>query len=184
MAVVFGLAVPSARPTRDDDVLTPVGEVVALLESMRADAIGEEDAHLAREPARPTDVQHRLEVAFGMPLPVPDLSLAGLRLSSARVAGPDAAMPTALLGFSRGRAAACVWIGWSEDVGQFATSDLYGQLEPLSLERIVGDVGSVGEATVYVWRRDGLLWVIMGDDAALLTQVLAGASAPTQAVEP
>jgi hypothetical protein len=45
-------------------------------------------------------------------------------------------------------------------------------------------MGSTDEASVYAWRDDGLLWVVMGDDASLLTQVLAGADAPERSAAP
>jgi hypothetical protein len=76
------------------------------------------------------------------------------------------------------------WIGLAEDVGQFAVCDRFGQLIPLERGELAGDMGSTDEASVYAWRDDGLLWVVMGDDASLLTQVLAGADAPERSAAP
>lgn len=186
MAVTFGLVVPSARPARADDGFVPIGDVVSGLERLRSEVMAEErlrPSSLAIEP--PGMMAMRIERAFGRPIPTPDLASAGLMLVAARMLTEAAWQQCALLGYgSGGGEAASVWIGVAEDVGQFAVCDRFGQLVPLEPGELVGDVGTTEEASVYAWRDGGLLWVVMGDDAALLTQVLAGSRAPERSAAP
>ncbi len=178
MAVTFGLVVPSARPSVAEDGLVPVGEVIVTLERLRADIV-------ARASLRPECVgvesqgmmATRLQRAFGRPIAMPDLTPAGLVLMSIRVETDAAPQQTAILGYGDGLEVQA-WIGLAEDVGQFAICDRFGQLVQFEPDQLVGDLGSTDEPSVYAWRNDGLLWIVMGDDAALLTQVLAGADAP------
>lgn len=178
MAVTFGLVVPSARPSGSDDGLVPVGEVMVGLERLRREL-------QVREPLLPGSVAPesqgmmttRLQRAFGRPIPMPDLAPTGLVLMSIRVDTDPAPQQTAILGYGNGHEVQ-VWIGLAEDVGQFAVCDRYGQFVPLEPGELVGDMGGTDEASVYAWRDGGLLWIVMGDDAALLTQVLAAADAP------
>ncbi len=156
----------------------PVGEVVAGLERLRSEI---QSQRLLRPQSVGTESQgmmvNRLQRAFGRPIAVPDLASTGLLLQAVLVDTDGALQQTAILGYAD-RSEAQVWIGVAEDVGQFAVCDRYGQLVPLEPGALVGDVGRTDEASVYAWRDGGLLWVVMGDDAALLTQVLAGADAP------
>lgn len=178
MAVTFGLVVPSARPSVAEDGFVPVGEVIVTLERLRADIV-------ARASLRPESVgvesqgmmATRLQRAFGRPIAMPDLTQAGLVLMSIRVETDAAPQQTAILGYGDGLEVQA-WIGLAEDVGQFAICDRFGQLVQFEPDQLVGDLGSTDEPSVYAWRNDGLLWIVMGDDAALLTQVLAGADAP------
>lgn len=178
MAVTFGLVVPSARPSVAEDGFVPVGEVIVTLERLRADIV-------ARASLRPESVgvesqgmmATRLQRAFGRPIAMPDLTPAGLVLMSIRVETDAAPQQTAILGYGDGLEVQA-WIGLAEDVGQFAICDRFGQLVQFEPDQLVGDLGSTDEPSVYAWRNDGLLWIVMGDDAALLTQVLAGADAP------
>lgn len=178
MAVTFGLVVPSARPSVSEDGFVPVGEVIATLERLRADIV-------ARESLQPKSIgvesrgmmATRLQRAFGRPIAMPDLTPAGLVLMSIRVETDAAPQQTAILGYGDGLEVQA-WIGLAEDVGQFAICDRFGQLVQFEPDQLVGDLGSTDEPSVYAWRNDGLLWIVMGDDAALLTQVLAGADAP------
>ena len=184
MAVTFGLVVPSARPSSSDDGFVPIGEVIVGLERLRREL-------QVQEPLRPQSLLHesqgmmatRLERVFGRPISMPDLASTGLVLMSIRV-DPDAApQHTAILAYGNGSEMQA-WIGLAEDVGQFAVCDRFGQLIPLERGELAGDMGSTDEASVYAWRDDGLLWVVMGDDASLLTQVLAGADAPERSAAP
>lgn len=178
MAVTFGLVVPSARPSVAEDGFVPVGEVIVILERLRADIV-------ARASLRPESVgvesqgmmATRLQRAFGRPIAMPDLTPAGLVLMSIRVETDAAPQQTAILGYGDGLEVQA-WIGLAEDVGQFAICDRFGQLVQFEPDQLVGDLGSTDEPSVYAWRNGGLLWIVMGDDAALLTQVLAGADAP------
>ena len=178
MAVTFGLVVPSARPSVAEDGFVPVGEVIVTLERLRADIV-------ARASLRPESVgvesqgtmATRLQRAFGRPIAMPDLTPTGLVLMSIRVETDAAPQQTAILGYGDGLEVQA-WIGLAEDVGQFAICDRFGQLVQFEPDQLVGDLGSTDEPSVYAWRNDGLLWIVMGDDAALLTQVLAGADAP------
>lgn len=178
MAVTFGLVVPSARPSNSADGFVPVGEVVVGLERLRSELQSQD---LLRPKSVGTDspstMTARLQRAFGRPIAMPDLSPAGLELMSILVDTGAAPQQTAILGYGNGRESQ-VWIGLAEDVGQFAVCDRFGQLIPLEPGELVGDVGRTDEPSVYAWRDCGLLWVVMGDDAPLLTQVLAGADAP------
>lgn len=183
MAVTFGLVVPSARPARTDDGMVPISEVVAGLERLRAEVMAEEHLRPASVPAEsPGMMELRIERAFGRPIVLPDLAAAGLVLVAARMATDAAPQQSALLGYSDGRDGANVWVGLAEDVGQFAVSDRFSQLALLGTDELVGDVGTAEEASVYAWRSEGLLWIVMGEDASLLTQVLAGAGAPERSV--
>lgn len=178
MAVTFGLVVPSARPSVAEDGFVPVGEVIVTLERLRADIV-------ARASLRPESVgvesqgmmATRLQRAFGRPIAMPDLTPAGLVLMSICVETDAAPQQTAILGYGDGLEVQA-WIGLAEDVGQFAICDRFGQLVQFEPDQLVGDLGSTDEPSVYAWRNDGLLWIVMGDDASLLTQVLAGADAP------
>jgi hypothetical protein len=178
MAVTFGLVVPSARPSGSEDGFVPVGEVVVSLERLRMEL-------QARESLRPESVGaesqgimiSRLQRALGRPIPMPDLAAAGLALMSIRVDTAAAPQQIAILGYGNGHDVQ-VWIGLAEDVGQFAVCDRFGQLVPLEPGELAGDMGRTDEPSVYAWRDSGLLWLVMGDDAALLTQVLANADAP------
>jgi len=178
MAVTFGLVVPSARPSGSTDGFVPVGEVVAGLERLRSEIQAQ---NLLRPQSVGTESQgmmaNRLQRAFGRPIAMPDLAPTGLVLKAILVDTGGALQQTAILGYASGSEVQ-VWIGLAEDVGQFAVCDRFGQLVPLEPGELIGDVGRTDEASVYAWRDDGLLWIVMGDDAALLTQVLAGADAP------
>ena len=178
MAVTFGLVVPSARQSSSDDGFVPIGEVIVGLERLRGEV-------RANEPLRPDSLPvesqgmmaARLQRAFGRPITMPNLAPTVLVLMSIRMDTDGAPQHTAVLAYGNG-VETQVWIGLAEDVGQFAVCDRFGQLVPLESGELAGDMGSTDEASVYAWRDDGLLWVVMGDDAALLTQVLAGAAAP------
>ncbi|MEY4103130.1 MAG: hypothetical protein RLZZ217_195 [Planctomycetota bacterium] len=183
MAITFGLVVPSTRQGRPDDGLVPIGEVVAGLERLRMEAMAEERLRPASLVAdAPGTMALRVQRAFARPLELPDLSAAGLVLVGAQVAVEGAPQQSALLAYGDAHDGASAWIGIAEDVGQFAVCDRFGQLIPLGPDELVGDLGTTEEASVYAWRNDGLLWIVMGDDAALLTQVLAGANAPDQGI--
>lgn len=185
MAVSFGLVVPSAKPTRDDDGLVPVGVAVTAVEELRRDLLAEEHARPAGlTPAPPGMLADQVARSFGRHLELPLLAEAGLSLITARVSAEGADVPVAVLAYGDPREGASVWLGLAEDVGQFAVHDLHGQLEPLHDGEIVGDLGNSAEASVFAWRADGMLWILLGEDAALLTQVLAQADAPGRAVEP
>lgn len=183
MAVTFGLVVPSARPSVSEDGFVPVGEVIATLERLRADIV-------ARESLQPKSIgvesqgmmATRLQRAFGRPIAMPDLTSTGLVLMSIRMETEAAPQHIAILGYGNGLEVQA-WIGLAEDVGQFAVCDRFGQLVQFEPDQLVGDLGSTDEPSVYAWRNDGLLWIVMGDDAALLTQVLAGADAPERSVD-
>ena len=183
MAVTFGLVVPSARPSVSEDGFVPVGEVIATLERLRADIV-------ARESLQPKSIgvesqgmmATRLQRAFGRPIAMPDLTSTGLVLMSIRMETEAAPQHIAILGYGNGLEVQA-WIGLAEDVGQFAVCDRFGQLVQFEPDQLVGDLGSTDEPSVYAWRNDGLLWIVMGDDAALLTQVLAGADAPDRSVD-
>lgn len=183
MAVTFGLVVPSARPSVSEDGFVPVGEVIATLERLRADIV-------ARESLQPKSIgvesqgmmAARLQRAFGRPIAMPDLTSTGLVLMSIRMETEAAPQHIAILGYGNGLEVQA-WIGLAEDVGQFAVCDRFGQLVQFEPDQLVGDLGSTDEPSVYAWRNDGLLWIVMGDDAALLTQVLAGADAPERSVD-
>jgi hypothetical protein len=178
MAVTFGLIVPSARPSVSQDGLVPVGEIIVTLERLRAEIV-------VRESLRPESVgaesqgimATRLQRAFGRPIALPDLTPTGLVLMSIHVEPDAIPQQTAILGYGNGLEVQA-WIGIAEDVGQFAICDRFGQLLQFEPDQLVGDLGSTDEPSVYAWRNGGLLWIVMGDDAALLTQVLAGADAP------
>lgn len=178
MAVTFGLIVPSARPSVSQDGLVPVGEIIVTLERLRAEIV-------VRESLRPESVgtesqgimATRLQRAFGRPITLPDLTPTGLVLMSIHVEPDAIPQQTAILGYGNGLEVQA-WIGIAEDVGQFAICDRFGQLLQFEPDQLVGDLGSTDEPSVYAWRNGGLLWIVMGDDAALLTQVLAGADAP------
>ena len=178
MAVTFGLIVPSARPSVSQDGLVPVGEIIVTLERLRAEIV-------VRESLRPESVgaesqgimAPRLQRAFGRPITLPDLTPTGLVLMSIHVEPDAIPQQTAILGYGNGLEVQA-WIGIAEDVGQFAICDRFGQLLQFEPDQLVGDLGSTDEPSVYAWRNGGLLWIVMGDDAALLTQVLAGADAP------
>jgi hypothetical protein len=178
MAVMFGLVVPSARPSMSKDDVVPVGEVVAGLERLRKEVQSQE---LRRPRSVATESQGmlaaRVQRAFGRPIPMPDLAPTGMVLMSIRVDDEPAPQQTAILGYGNGHELQA-WIGLAEDVGQFVVCNRFGQLVPLEPGALIGDVGRTDEASVYAWRDGGLLWIVMGDDAALLTQVLAGADAP------
>ncbi len=178
MAVTFGLVVPSARPSVSQDGFGPVGEVIATLERLRAEIV-------ALETLRPKSVgiesqgmmAARLQLAFGRPIAIPDLTPTGLVLMSIRAETDAIPQQTVILGYGNDLEVQA-WIGLAEDVGQFAICDRFGQLVQFEPDQLVGDLGSTDEPSVYAWRNDGLLWIVMGDDAALLTQILAGADAP------
>ncbi|MEY4170111.1 MAG: hypothetical protein RLZ94_1184 [Actinomycetota bacterium] len=185
MAVSFGLVVPSARPGQSDDGLVPVGEIVATLERLRLEVMAEERLRPSSLVVDPPDMMElRIERAVARQLDLPDLSAAGLTLVAARMATEAGPQQVALLGYGDPRDGASAWIGIAEDVGHFAVCDRFGQLMPLAADELVGDLGTAEEASVYAWRHDGLLWIVMGDDAALLTQVLAGANAPDHGITP
>lgn len=178
MAVTFGLVVPSARLSGSGDGLVPIGEVVVDLERLRAEV-------QANEPLRPGSppvasqgaVAAQLQQAFGRPITVPDLSPTGLVLMSIRMDTEAAPQHTVALAYGNG-SESLVWIGLAHDVGQYAVCDRYGRLVPLEPGELAGDMASTGGPSVYAWRSDGLLWVVMGDDAVLLSQVLAEADSP------
>jgi len=184
MAVTFGLVVPSARPSGSTDEFVPVGEVVARLERLRGEVLSQ---RLLRPESISSETQgmmaNRLQRAFGRPIAMPDLAATGLVLKSMLADTDGALQQTAILGYGNGSEVQA-WIGLAEDLGQFAVCDRFGQLVPLALGELIGDVGRTDEASVYAWRDGGLLWIVMGDDAALLTQVLAGADAPERSAAP
>jgi len=185
MAVTFGLVVPSARPTHADDGFVPVGSVIAGLERLRAGMLAEGPLRPASLPAESADLMSvRIERAFGRPIALPDLAPAGLGLLDARMETAAAPQHSALLRYGDRSDESNVWIGIAEDVGQFAVCDRFGQLVALKHGELVGDIGGTDQASVYAWRDDGLLWTVMGDDTALLTQVLAAARAPERSASP
>jgi len=184
MAVTFGLVVPSARPSGSTDEFVPVGEVVARLERLRSEV---QSQRLLRPESISNESQgmmaNRLQRVFGRPIAMPDLAATGLVLKAMLADTDGALQQTAILGYGNGSEVQ-VWIGLAEDVGQFSVCDRFGQLVPLAFGELIGDVGRTDEASVYAWRDGGLLWIVMGDDAALLTQVLAGADAPERSAAP
>jgi len=178
MAVTFGLVVPSARPSSPDDGFIPIGEVIVALERLRRESLMHDHLQPLSVAAESQGMlATRLQRALGRSISMPDLSSTGLVLMSIQMGADAAPQQSAILAYGNGSEPQA-WIGLAEDVGQFAVCDRFGRLVGLEPGEVVGDVGGTDEASVYAWRDDGLLWVVMGHDAALLTQVLAGANAP------